>query len=494
MLWAAACTPAPPTEGAAAAPALAALVHWALQFTPRVARVEEAVLLELRASLRLFGGAAALQARVRAEALELGAVTLSWGAPTGLAALALARAGHPGLAEDESGTVAAVFAPTPPDLFGPPVPGPAEGNAADGMPWGPDGASGALRDARPSEILLCGLLDELPLQTLSAARAHVPTLLRTGCGTLGALRQLPRGGLSRRFGAELLQALDQAYGLRPEAWRWETLPDAFELGLELPWRVEQAPALAQAARRLLLALCGWLAARQGGAVALRLRWAHDAMRSRTAGEGGELALRVAEPTRDLTFLHRLLSEHLHRTELRAPVGALQLGLLEWQPLAPDSAELLPPAQAPGEPIAQVLQRLSARLGGERVRRPLLLADHRPEWMQRWLDVHEAPPRAAALPPAQVSALPQPGFVLAQPLRLAVQGERPDYQGPLQLLAGPHRIEGGWWQRLQGEAGEHSGHVQRDYWLAWSPHAGLLWIFQTRLADDATAWYLHGCFA
>lgn len=445
MLWAAACTPAPPTEGAAAAPALAALGHWALQFTPRVVRVEEAVLLELRASLRLFGGAAALQARVRAEALELGAVALSWGAPTGLAALALARAGHPGL-------------------------------------------------AYPHEILLCGLIDELPLQTLSAARAHVPTLLRTGCRTLGALRRLPRGGLSRRFGAELLQALDQAYGQRPEAWRWETLPDAFELGLELPWRVEQAPALALAARRLLLALCGWLAARQGGAVAVRLRWAHDAMRSRTAGEGGELELRVAEPTRDLAFLHRLLSEHLHRTELRAPVGALQLGLLEWQPLGPDSAELLPPAQAPGEPIAQVLQRLSARLGGERVRRPLLLADHRPEWMQRWLDVHEAPPRAAALPLAQVSALPQPGFVLAQPLRLAVRGERPVYQGPLQLLAGPHRVEGGWWQRLQGEAGEHSGHVQRDYWLAWSPHAGLLWIFQTRLADDATAWYLHGCFA
>jgi protein ImuB len=63
-----------------------------------------------------------------------------------------------------------------------------------------------------------------------------------------------------------------------------------------------------------------------------------------------------------------------------------------------------------------------------------------------------------------------------------------------LLAGPHRIEGGWWHRLESVEGEHSGHVQRDYWLAWSAHAGLLWIFQTRLADDATAWYLQGCFA
>ncbi|NML16886.1 DNA polymerase Y family protein [Azohydromonas sp. G-1-1-14] len=405
--------------------------------------------MELRASLRLFGGGAALRARIAAEALELGAHALSWGAPTGLAALALARAGHPG-GEDE------------------PEGGPA---------------------------LLCALLDGLPLHTLSAVRPHGEVLLRTGCRTLGALRQLPRGGISRRFGAEVLQALDQAYGLRPEAWCWETLPEVFHVGVELPWRVEQAPALAQAARRLLLALCGWLAARQGGATALALRWAHDAMRSRAAGPGGELPVRTAEPTRDLDVLHRLLSEHLHRVVLAAPVGALSLELLAWQPLAACSGGLLPETQAPGEPLGRVLERLSARLGPERVRRPLLLADHRPEWMQRWLGVQEPPPRGA-LPPAPVASLPQPGFVLAQPLRLATKADRPLYQGPLQLLAGPHRIEGGWWQRLGGEEGaqESSGHVQRDYWLAWSAHAGLLWIFQTRLADEETAWYLHGCFA
>ncbi|WP_157267418.1 DNA polymerase Y family protein, partial [Azohydromonas aeria] len=358
-----------------------------------------------------------------------------------------------------------------------------------------DGGDG---DGAAAPALACALLDALPLEVLSAARAHVPTLLRSGCATLGALRQLPRAGVARRFGAELLQALDQAYGLRPEAWRWVVPAKRFELALELPWRVEQAGALAQGARRLLLALCGWLAARHGGATAFTLRWAHDAMRSRAAGAGGELTVRTAEPTRDVAFLHRLLSEHLHRTVLQAPVGALALALLEWRSLAPASAGLLPagPGSAGrGEPLGQVLERLSARLGVEQVCRPLLLADHRPEWMQRWLGVHEALPRAAQAGPAPGWALPQPGFVLAQPLRLAVQGDRPLYQGPLQLLAGPHRIEGGWWHRLAGEAGaERSGHVQRDYWLAWSAHAGLLWIFQTRLADDATAWYLHGSFA
>ena len=91
-------------------------------------------------------------------------------------------------------------------------------------------------------------------------------------------------------------------------------------------------------------------------------------------------------------------------------------------------------------------------------------------------------------------MPHPSFVLPEPLRLATKGPRPMYQGVLQLLAGPHRIEGGWWHRVRGEAGEETRNVVRDYWVALSAHAGVLWIFQTRLADDQTAWFLHGHFA
>ena len=35
---------------------------------------------------------------------------------------------------------------------------------------------------------------------------------------------------------------------------------------------------------------------------------------------------------------------------------------------------------------------------------------------------------------------------------------------------------------------------RDYWVALSEHAGVLWVFQTRLANDEAAWFLHGTFA
>lgn len=421
---------APPTE---AAPQRA-LATWALQFTPRVALADEAVLMEVAASVRLFGGRRALRDRVLGEGRELGVAQLAW-APNGLAALALARAGI------ENGF------------------------------------------RRP----LAELLDTLPMETLSAVRPHRLTLEHIGCRTLGDVRALPRSGLGRRFDQQLLQALDQAYGAAPEAHQWVALPGHFEERLELMARVEQAPALLFGARRLLRVLSGWLAARRAGVTAFTLRWAHDAMRARAAGEGGEITIRTAEPTRDIEHLCRLLGEHLARVELLAPVGDLVLAAAEVRPLHDVSASLLPDTVRQGEQLGLVLERLSARLGPQRVLRPVLCEDHRPEWMCRWQ------PATLPLPRQGVpgTGLPQPGFLLPVPLRLLVQDERPVYHGRLVLLLGPQRVEGGWWDRVDDE--DRMRHVARDYWVALSTEAGVVWVFQTRL-DGRPSWFLHGHFA
>jgi len=173
--------------------------------------------------------------------------------------------------------------------------------------------------------------------------------------------------------------------------------------------------------------------------------------------------------------------------LLAPVGDLVLVATEVQPLHDVSASLLPDTVRQGEKLGLVLERLSARLGPQRVLRPVLCEDHRPEWMCRW--------QAAALPLPRQGApgteLPQPGFVLPVPLRLLMQGDHPVYHGGLMMLLGPQRVEGGWWDRVGDE--DRMRNVVRDYWVALSPQAGVLWVFQTRLGE-APAWYLHGHFA
>lgn len=437
MLWAAllfACAPdgTPPSNEELLGPAT-----WALQFTPRVAVSEEAILLEVEASTRLFGGKRPLRDRILQESVDLGATALAW-ATTSLAALSLARSGI------ENG-------------FKKPL----------------------------DQVLDC-----LAMDVLSATKPHRTTLAQLGCRTLGDIRRLPRGGVSRRFDKQLLAALDQAYGLVPESHVWVSLPEAFKSRLELMSRVEMAPAMLFGARRLLLQMCGWLAARHSGTTSFKLRWAHDSIRSRDAGDGGELVVRTAEPMRDVEHLCRLLAEQLAKVQLLAPVGDLELEALDVVALEERSDSLFPDAKKSGETLALVLERIAARLGPDRVLRPVLVDDHRLEWAQHWQPAPVPLPRKGQRPPP----LPQPTFVLPQPLKLAMRDHRPLYQGPLHLLSGPHRVEGGWWHRVVEEGAQTTKFVARDYWVALSEHAGVLWVYQERLADDQTAWYLHGSFA
>ncbi len=412
---------------------------WALQFTPRVAKVDHAVLLEVEQSLRLFGGEECVHQRVETGAAELGVSRLAW-APTSLAALACARIG---IRDGFAGPVAKV-------------------------------------------------LDPLPFESIDAIAAHGATLARLGCKTLADVRRLPRGGISRRFDSQLLLAMDQAYGLRPEGYPWVGLPESFSAKLELPGRVDTAPALMFGARRLLVQMGGWLTARHCGVTAFTLHWCHDTMRSKDAGEGGEITVRTAQATQNVDHLTRLLTENLAKVTLKAPAGDLVLTATQVTPFIEQSGSLIPDDRATGEAIDLVLERIEARLGKGRVLRPVMTEDTRMEWMNHWQ------PMNAKRPVTKMRQVPgpQPTWILKKPLRLDVKGDRPLYQGPLQLLLGPERVEGGWWHRVKDtEGNQQTLNVARDYWVALSQHAGALWIFQQRLSKDAaSSWFLHGLFA
>ena len=151
---------------------------------------------------------------------------------------------------------------------------------------------------------------------------------------------------------------------------------------------------------------------------------------------------------------------------------------------------MPDTVEAGESLALVLERIAARLGPEKVLRPTLTEDHRSEWMQHWQPAPLPLPRRRVRP----TGIPQPTFLMDKPLRLAMRGERPMYQGPLHLVAGPHRVEGGWWHRVKVDEVAATENVVRDYWVAISEHCGVLWVFQERLAGDEVRWYLQGSFA
>lgn len=415
----------------------------ALRFTPRVARVEEAVLLEVSASCRLFGGGQALlEALLQALPEEGAPGTVAWArASTSRVALALVRLR-------------------------------------------------ALGEPAPRRVP-----DDLTLPLLSAARPHAPLLARAGITTWGQLRALPRAQLARRFGAQLLEAVDAAWGDRPERYPWLALPEVFDARLELPALAGSAPELMAAAQRLLSQLQAWLRARQQGVLAFEFEWTLDLRRldGRPLPPHESLVVRTAQAVQAMDHLRRLTHEQLARVQMSAPASHLRLRSLEAAPWQGASRSFLPEDNVEGERLHQLVERLSARLGPGNVLVPLPQQDWRPERMQRWepaVDhLRQLARRAAsdAQPGARLGDGLYPPWLLPQPLRLEVRDERPWHEGPLRLLTRRQRVETGWW--------EEGGAVVRDYCIARSEQAGLLWVFcEHGPGLAAPRWYLQGIYA
>ncbi len=450
-----------------------AVARIALGFSPRVVVLEEAVLVDVSGSLRLFGGLARLMQGLESRLFVF-----------------FESSQAPALIRRAQGATSLI-------------------------------ALGRLRwQAGRSDSEKIRVAD-LPMHTLSAARPHLGVLGRTGCRSWDDLLRLPREGVARRFDAGLLQALDRARGTLADEYDWQVLPEHFEEKLELPALVSHAPALMTGAQRLLASLQAWLLGRQSGLSALRLTWHLD--KRRDVPPFGQLEIRTAQAAQDLRHVARLLAEQLAQQKLPAPVYALSLQSLVTERLSDAAAatgSLLMQEHKQGDSALELIERLSARLGEAQVQVWQPAADHRPEQMQRWVSAQGAMQLIAGgahsirargqkglkpLAPAGIrtEAL-YPSWLLPEPLRLATSGNSPVWQGPLQRLVGPQRLEAAEWLLADGGAARPAGvcdkpRALRDYFVYRSRQGDLLWIYSERLVAtpqsvQQRAWYLHGFFA
>jgi len=407
-----------PRDPAAETEALLGVAGWAAQFTPGVAlEFPDAVLLDAAGSLKLFGGLAPLLERLRRGLTEMGWSAELAGAPTPRGAFWLVLAGKSRFI----------------------------GSTAEIEP-----ALAAL----PVAVLRDG-------ETLEALEA-------VGVRTLGEFLALPREGVARRFGRRLLDELDRALGRLPDPRNLFVPPARFRAAIELPAEVVQAEALLFAAKRLIVQLAGFLAARSGGAQRLVFRLRH---RDRAATE---VAIGLVAPSRDAEHFTLLARERFSALALGQPVREIALEVDEVAPLAGRNLGLLLEQGKPQGDWERLIERLRARLGSEAVRGIAVWSEHRPERAS-----------AAADPGARQMQLEfgeRPMWLLDRPKPLEEIGERPHHEGPLELLAGPERIESGWWD---------GGDVARDYFIARMQNTALVWIYRER---GGGGWYLHGLFA
>ncbi len=409
-----------PREAAAETESLLGIAACAAQFTPAVAiDFPDALVLEVEGSLKAFGSPERIAARLHHDLQAMGYTAAIACAPTPKAAVWLARSGSSRFVLDANELPGAIF-------------------------------SLSVSVLRP-DAEMSAMLEAL------------------GIATLGSLEALPRGGVARRLGQNVLDEIDRALGRLADPRHCFTPPPRFHAAIELPAEVSHAEALSFAAARLLAELAGFLAARSSGVQRFSLTLSHR------EGPATELVIGLVAPSRDAGHFTLLVREQLARLRLRDPVRRIAIDAGDIVPLAGKNGALLAEdASAPGD-WSKLIERLRARLGNDAVHGVAAVPDHRPERAARC-----AEPGAK---PLKLHFGERPFWLLESPQSLKEVGSVPHYQGPLSLLAGPERIEAGWWD------GED---VARDYFIARTPEEALVWVFRERGAQ--ARWYLHGLFA
>jgi protein ImuB len=396
---------------------LGAVATLAIDFTPRVAlEPPDAVLLEVRGSLRLFGGVRRLLAGVRERLQRLGIVPRLALTPTPLAALWFARVGEEVALRRREG--------------------------------------------------LASRLAPLPLACTRWPEKSVQSLATMGVRTVGDCLRLPRDGFARRFAPELLLALDRALGRVPDPRAAFVPRPRFAARRDLEPELSDTARLGLAVEPLLEELCAFLRLRGHGVDALELTLLHR------EAPATRVRLRLVAPATQAAHIASLLREHLERQELPEPVRALRLRSGPSVPVAAMDGDLFARHAQRTAGVPQLIERLRARLGADAVHGLRLVAEHRPErnWGHSPISASQRPMlKMADQKLGNVPYFHRPLWLLAEPLPLP-GGERPRYGGPLELEEGPERIESGWWD----------GHdVRRDYYVARDRAGARLWVFRER---------------
>lgn len=390
------------------------LAAWAYRYSSLVClEGEDAIVLEVEASLGLFGPWPRFEQRLREDLSALGFRHHIALAPTPLGACALAA-------------------------------------ASDGI---------AVTDAAPFRRALA----QLPLARLRWPESSVAALAGMGLRHLRQVLALPRAGLARRLGPDLLVQLDRLTGDAPDPRAFYRPPDVFEERIELNYEISHHPALLFPMRRMVNDLATYLAGRDGGVQRFVFALEHE------DHPDTEVVIGLLAAERDPARLFDLARSRIERTAIPAPVRALRLVARELPPFVPAGRDLFDDRPAQAMPWDALRERLRARLGVDAVYQLATHADPRPEQAFRRTPLLKKEPALPVLPPRPAWLLPQP-----VPLR--------DPQ--LEILRGPERIEAGWWD---------DGDVRRDYYVLRTSQGQHAWAFRPAGVTDG-AWMLHGWFA
>ena len=336
----------------------------------------------------------------------------------------------------------------------------------------------------------------LPVVALGLEEEATTALKRAGLKTVGDVVARPLSAIAARFGSDAATQVRRIIG--------EADSPLTPRIVAPPLFVERRFAEPVARTEFALTVLGELI----GDAAVKLDQTHEGGRRfearffRTDGLVQRMAVETGRPTRDVAAVLRLFRERIET--LADPIDpGFGFDLIRLDvPVAErlDAAQLRLEGGAVGEAeLAQLIDRLSTRVGRGRVRRFAPRDRHLPEQAELMLPASDPVP-PGDWPELETGEPPLRPIHLFDPPQLidSIASEVPD--GPprqfrwrrvlheVARVEGPERIATPWWGSRQAPT--------RDYYRVEDRRGRRFWFFRHGLYGEVAepGWYIHGLFA
>ena len=433
-------------EPEADAQALTELADWCVRFSPAVALdPPDSLFLDVTGVAHLWGGEAALVKDFRARLGANGLAVRVAVADTPGAAWALAHQGEH------------------PETVVPP---------GQQIAW--------LARLRPSA---------LRLEPQAAAQIE-----RLGLKILAQLFDLPRAPLARRFGADTLTRIDEALGRSKAALTFRRPPNPWFARLAFAEPISQLEDLQRVSHDVAAKLCARLEQEGQGGRRFELTF------HRLDGKAHALTIGLALAARDPARIAKLFAPKLETVDPGFGIEVVTLMASGVEPVGGRQVRLDAMLDVGREDnLAPLIDRLSNRLGEERVWKTVPAESHVPELSA----VHARPlaPAPAALAwdlgtprPLRLFRKPEPldGVISLIPDDPPRQFEWRRRLHRIRRAEGPERIGDEWWRK---DIADVRTDAVRDYYRVEDQDGARFWVFREGLyaPGEPAKWFLHGLF-
>ena len=327
----------------------------------------------------------------------------------------------------------------------------------------------------------------LPVQALRLSHETVSTMHRLGVERVGQFAAMPRAPMVRRFGREASLRLDQALGHAFEPITPMIPEEAVLASRAFAEPIGRLEDVKLVVRQLAEEMCQSLEKRGKGVRRL------DLIVRRVDQKGASLRVGTAKATRDHVHLAKLFDEKLETVDPGFGIEEIVLVANRVDPLSEKQTVARGiDAEDDAVDLSQLVDRLTARIGEDRVYRLTPVQSRVPERMTRRVSPL-APPLESNWP----ESLERPTRLLNPPESIMTTALLPDHppgsfiwrrvRYKVTKADGPERITSEWW------LGDEQKMI-RDYYRLETVEGARFWIFRDAPMTEGGRWWMHGFFA